>query len=531
MTVALLPTTHLTAQTKHVMTLGREGNTTFTRNFNPFSPSPLWPTLFAMYDPMMVYDRATQQLVPRLATDYKGAADGLSLTFSTRDNVKWSDGQPFTAQDVIYTFGLVQKIYGKGTYDYLDSVTSPDGKTVLFKFNRIYSPGLYELAGQVIVPQHVWKDVADPTTFTNPNPVATGPFTEVANFQDQVYEVDKNPNYWEAGKPYIDGVRVPAYPGNDEVDLAVINGETDWADVFIPNIDQTFVSKDPSNRYYWVPSIWGTAHLYVNTTKKPFDDPNVRKAISMAINRPQIMKIAFYNVFGTPADGSGLAPRYQAWKNPDAVNSDWTTLNVDKANALLDAAGLKKGSDGIRTLPDGTPMRYQIIVGATSTDWVASSQTIAQDLKQVGMDVTVKGQDWGQVIDEMQKGQFDMAHAWSSEGATPYNFFRGVMSSLTVKPIGQAATENYQRYADPRADDLLKQFSSTFDLATQKDIINKLQQLYVEDAPAIPLFFGVEFGEFTTTRFTGFPSKDNAYADSNSRSPTASIVLTTIKPK
>ncbi len=313
MALALLPGAQVTAQTKHIMTLGREGNTTFTRNFNPFSPSPLWPTQYAMYDSLMVYNRATQQLVPRLGTDYKWATDGLSLTFTTRDGVKWSDGQPFTAQDVVFTFGIVQKILPLA---YLDNVTSPDGKTVVFKLKNVYSPGLYELAAQSIVPQHIWKDVPDPSNFTNPNPVATGPFTEVTSFQDQVYEVDKNPNYWEAGKPYIDGVRVPAYPGNDEVDLAVLNGETDWADVFIPNIDQTFVAKDPANRYYWVPGIWGTAHLYLNTTKKPFDDPNVRKAISMAINRPQIMKVAFYNVFGSPADGSGLAPRYQAWKDP-----------------------------------------------------------------------------------------------------------------------------------------------------------------------------------------------------------------------
>jgi len=176
-------------------------------------------------------------------------------------------------------------------------------------------------------------------------------------------------------------------------------------------------------------------------------------------------------------------------------------------------------------------MTYSVIVGASSTDWVASCQVISQNLKQVGIDVSVKGQDWGAVIDQMQKGQFEMAHAWSSQGPTPYDFFRGAMSSQTQKPVGQMTNENYQRYADPRADELLKQFAATFDVNQQQQIANKLQDLYVEDAPGIPLMWWPSWGEFNTTRFTGFPSQDNPYAESETRTPTTALVLTTVKPR
>lgn len=512
-----------------ILTVGHEGNTSFTRNFNPFSPDALWPTVVGMYDRLLLYVNASSTTVPRLCTGYQWSADGRQLTFALRPNVRWSDGQPFSARDVAFTFQLVQKIL-PGTYGYLGDVSTPNDSTAVFAFSRPFTPGLYELGLQLIVPEHIWKNIADPLKDPNPNPVATGPFTQVTNFQTQVYEVHKNPYYWEAGKPYIEGVRVPAYAANEQVDLAVANGDTDWADVFIPNVDKTYVSKDPAHRSYWFPKIGGTVHLLLNTTKKPFDDPNVRKAIAMAINRNQINLVAMSG-YVEPAKAYGIGPRYQPWLNPAALKEgDWTTYDVAKANQLLDEAGLKRGSGGTRMLTDGSPMKYDLIVGATSTDWVASSRVVAQNLKSVGINVNVRPQDYGAVIDEMQKGQFDMAHAWITEGVTPYDFFLNAMSSRTKKPLGVTSPVNFQRFADPRADKLLDQLVATADEAQQKQIVDQLQVLYVEDAPAVSLFYGPSWGEFTTTRFTGFPSQDHPYANPSSRDITAALVLAAIKP-
>lgn len=520
-----------TAMANGIMTISREGNTTFTRNFNPFSPNALYGTTEAIYEPMIIYNPARAAVVPWLASAYRWGNDGRTLTFTLRKNVTWSDGQPFTARDVAFTFGLVKKILGQGVYPYIGSVTATNTATVRFTFNQPYSPGLYEVGQQVIVPEHVWKSIKNPLSYTNPQPVGTGPFTVVKSFQPQTYELDRNPHYWQPGKPHIQGIRVPAYPGNDQANLATINGENDWADQYIPDIQKTFVDKDPAHRHYWFPALAYTVELYLNTTRKPFDNPNVRKAISMAINREQDVLIGEYG-YTHPADATGLSDAFNSWRDPAAVKAGfWTAYNVAKANQMLDAAGLKRGSDGIRRLPNGTPMKYSIIVGAASTDWVASSQVIAQNLKQVGIDVSVKAQDWSTVIDEMQKGQFDMAHAWSGNGPTPYDFYRSVMSSETYEPIGTAANENYGRYVDHRADALLKQFAATFNKATQKAIVDKLQMLYVEDAPAIPLFPLPSWGEYNTTRFVGFPDKNNPYGTLETRDPTAVIVLTTVKPR
>ncbi len=512
-----------------VLTIGREGNTSFTRNFNPFSPNALWPTAFAMYEPLFVQNRGSGELDPRLAADWEVSEDGTTVTFTLREGVTWSDGEPFTADDVVFSIELAKA--NLGAFGYVTGVEATDELTVQVTLDGPNAPALYLLGGQLIVPEHVWKDVESPLEFTNEDPVATGPFTDVSDFQTQVYQVDRNPDYWDEGKPYIEGVRVPAFPSNDSVQLALANGEIDWADVFVPDVAETFVAQSPETNCYWFPAVWGTAQLYVNTTKAPFDDPDVRKAISLAINREQIVDVAM-NGYATPSDSTGIGPRYEEWKSADSASfGDWTAQNIEEAKKLLDGAGLVEGSDGIRTLPDGSAFNPSIIVGSASTDWTASSQVIVENLKAVGINASVRAQDWGAVIDQASKGDFDMAHMWSSEGATPYNFYRGAMSTETVLPVGEQTNENYQRFGSTDADTLLAEFASSTDEDEQKSIIAELQQLFAEEAPSIPLFYGPEFGEFNTTRFVGFPDETNPYADPNTRSQTAAIVLTTLRPR
>jgi peptide/nickel transport system substrate-binding protein len=507
-----------------VLTLGREGNTTFTRNFNPFSPNALWPTLYAMYEPLFALNLGTGEPSPRLATEWS-SSDANVVTFNLREGVNWSDGEPFTAADVIFSLEFAKDNLGQ--FGYVTDITAVDDTTVEVTLDGPNSPALYLLGTALMVPEHIWKDIPDPLTYTNEDPVATGPLTEIAKFQTQEYQVDRNPDYWDTGKPYIQGVRVPAFPGNPEVQLALANGEIDWADVYVPDVANTYVARDADHNCYWGPYVGDTAQLYLNTTMAPYDDPDVRKAISMAINRDQVVSAVEY---GEPANNHGIGPKFQAWQSESDPATDWTIQNVEQSKAMLDAAGLVVGGDGWRTLPDGSAWEPTIIVGASSTDWVASSQSIVQNLKDVGINASVKAQDWGVVIDEASKGDFSMAHMWSSGGATPYNFYRGAMSTQTVKPVGEVTNENFQRYGSPAADALLSQFEQTNDVNEQKAIVTQLGQLFADEAPSIPLYYPPQFGEYNTTRFVGFPSDSNPYADPNSRSQTASIVLTTIRP-
>jgi peptide/nickel transport system substrate-binding protein len=523
------------------MTVNVEQVSTWMRNFNPFSPDVRYPAQAGMYEPLMNYNKSTGELVPWLATDYAWNADNTALTFKIRQGVKWSDGQPFTARDVVFTFDMLKNNPALATVatsiltDYVDSFTAPDDFTVEIKFKTVYTLSLYDLANQYIVPEHIWKDIADPVTFTNDNPVATGPFTEVTKFEDQIYVVEKNPYYWQEGKPYFQGLRYPAYPGNDQANLALVNGELDWAGNFVPDIEKTYVSKDTENFHYFFTG-GDQVLLYINPAVKPFDNPEVRKAISMGIDRKMVINVAMYD-YVLPSDATGLSEQYQTWKNPKAVDAGtWTNYDVAKANEILDNAGLKKGADGIRIGPDGKPMKYKLIAVAGWTDWVSACQIVAQNMKDLGIDISVETPEYNAWIDELGKGQHQWAIGWSSGGPTPYNFYRGLLSKQTLLPVGEAADENWNRFVDEEADKLMEEFVKTSDPLKQKEIMDQIQMIFVNDAPALPLFPGPDWYEYNTTRFTDWPTKENPYAPGppynapyNSLSPL--FLLTTVKPK
>ncbi len=532
-------TTAPTAQPVY-LTVNYEQRGTWVRNFNPFSPDTLGSTLTAVYEPMMIYNKATGELVPWLATGYSWNADNTVLTFTIRQGVKWSDGQAFSASDVVYTFDLLKAnaaLQGAASSvltEFVDSYSAPDANTVEFKFKQVYTPALYDIADQFIVPQHIWKDVTDPLTWTNDNPVGTGPFTQVNKFQEQIYVMDKNPNYWQPGKPAYQGIRYPAYADNDAANLALVNGDLDWAGNFVPDIKNVFVSKNPADYHYYFVGA-DAILLYINLTLKPFDNPDVRKAVSMGINRQMIVETAMFNYI-PPADATGLGDAYSVWKDPAAVAAGtWVKYDVAAANQMLDAAGLTKGSDGTRLDQDGKPMNYELIVPSGWTDWISAAQIITQNMKDLGINLTLTTPEETTDIDQVEKGQFQWAFLWGNGGPTPFNFYRGQMSSLTVRPVGENSGENFLRYANPEVDTLLEEFAKTSDLAQQKSIMAQIETIFVNVAPALPLFPGPDWYEYSTARFTGFPSEANPYAPGvpwpNGPYNTALIVLTTITPK
>lgn len=512
-----------------LLTIPREDMGTFSQNFNPFSPNAAPMTQQSIYESLLIYNPADGGTVPWLAESWETSEDGLTQTYHLREGVKWSDGEPFTAQDVVTTFDLQREIV-EGTFDYLANVEAADEQTAVFTFNRPFSPALFEIGQQIIVPAHVWADQADPAKFENPTPVGTGPYTEVSNFQAQSFDLLPNPNYWQPDKQKIPGIRMLAFAGNDGANLAAINGDVDWAPQYMPDIQTTFVDRDPENRHFWFPPTGSIINWQLNTTKPEFSDANVRKALSMALDREQIVEVGMSG-YTIPADCTGLSGNYDVWRDAAIAEScTWTERDLEGAAALLDAAGYTEGPGGTRVKPDGSPFEFKISVGSTSTDWLSVANIIAQNLEDIGVTATVDAPDWAAVVSGYELGEFDTGIVWSDNAPTPYQFYRSQMSTATVKPVGEQTFSNYHRFGDPRADALLDQFVATADEATQQDIVNQLQALYDEIAPNVPIFPGPEWGAFTKVRFTGWPTEDNPYATLNVKGPTTVLVLTTLEP-
>ena len=502
-----------------------DGEQLIGKNFNPFSADPLNFTDRFIYEPLLVFNPVEGGVAtPWLASGYEYAEDLQSITFHVRDGVMWSDGEMLDSDDVAFTFNLflTHPATDKAAIsDFLDSVEVVDDMTVQFNLNRTYTLA-HELIGtQSIVPEHNWAGVEDYSLFLNEEPVGTGAMTTVADFNEQSYTLCRNENYWrmdESGEqlPYVDCIRQVLFQGNDPANLALINGELDWVGNFVPDIEQTFIAQNPDKHGYYFWPGGATVQLYSNTEVAPFSDVNFRRAMSMAIDYEAVTSIGMYG-YTNPSNPVGLGPRYNSWISADALayadSTGQTRYNPEGAMALLDEAGyVDSDGDGIRNMPGGDNIDFKVQVVNGWTDWVTSVQIMSQNFQDVGLSATVETPDFGAWFSALQNATYDVSIGWGTAGNTPYNYFRNLLLSELISDEGTANAETWSRWTSDEADALLSAFTETADMEAHMDIVNQLQMLYVENMPAIPLFPGPTWYEYTTYRFTGFPTEDNYYA-------------------
>lgn len=527
-----------TASEKGYLTTFDEQQQTYQRNFNPLGPaggSVRWLSQFAIYEPLFLWNTLTATATPWLATSWGFNEDSTVLTFKLREGVKWTDGEDFNADDVVFTWQLFQSndsLGGNGArtaLNYIESIEKVDDYTVRFNYAEVNTLSIYEVGGQLIVPEHIWKDVDDPVAFTNDDPVGTGAFI-LERFEEQVYEEGANPNYWQEGRPYIPGVRVPAFPSNEAVHLAMLNGEIDWNANFLADIEEVYVSKDPENFGYFFPPVGATVALYMMTELEPFNDPNVRKAVSMAIDRELICDIAMFG-YTHPSDTTGLSDAFESQKDEEARNAGWTEYNVDEANRLLDEAGLTRDGDW-RTGPDGQPMSYELQVVSGWSDWVQTCEMIAENLAEVGIEAKLTPRDYTPWVERLNAGDFTLSIGWGFQGPSQINHFRALMSSQSYYPVGDSrAGENWIRFQDDEIDRILEEVVALGNPDEQVEVFKEAQKRFAELAPCVPLFPGPQWGEYNTRRFQGHPREEDPYAVLSTWSPERAIVLNTLYPR
>ena len=491
--------------------------TPWKRSFNPFRGEAgfLWPAAAGVYEPLVVYNRATGSYVPWLATSYDWSADNLKLRFALRPGVVWSDGKPFSARDVKFTFDLMHRVPAldrEGVWTFLSSVSAVDADTVEFTLKRPFTPGLASIGQQAIVAEHKWKDVAQPAAFDDPTPVGTGPFTEVKRFEPTVYELGRNPKYWQAGKPGVDVLRVPLYRSNEEMLRALRAGELDWASLFLPDVEKTWVAADAARHQYWYPDLGPTVLLYLNTQQKPLRRPQRAQGGQHGPGPGPDREGGDQQLRGPGRrDRSRRLAEELEGRWPRSAVARWTIRDLAQANQLLDAAGLARGSDQIRVGPSG-PMRYELNVVQGWTDWMATGEILKQNLAEVGIAVSVKALDFNAWDDALRRGRFTLSMGFGSRGPNPCQFYRGLMDGSLVRPIGERAEANFHRFASDEVTPLVRRFEAISDEKEQHTLSSAMQRLFIENAPSLPLFTSPLWGVFNTTRLSGFPSRFRPFA-------------------
>ncbi|MFW7379676.1 MAG: ABC transporter substrate-binding protein [Oligoflexus sp.] len=498
--------------------ISTEPTASWIRNFNPLSTAgnPRWASLATIYEPLMIYNRMEGEYIPWLATGVQWVGDDhQQLEINLRAGVQWSDGTEFTAEDVAFTFNLLKQfpaLDANGVWSFTKSIDVLNPTTLRFHFQKAFAPGLLYIAHQAIVAKHVWQDVKDPVSFANPNPVGTGPYTELTLFESQSYELSRNPYYWQKDKAKIPAIRFPALASNEQVMLNLLKGNIDLAGNFVPAVDRVFVEKDPDHHEYWFPLVGNMVFLYLNTTKPPYDQVAVRKALSRALDRPKIVKVAMFN-YTEPGHPSGLTQAFEKWRLPaEHPEGTWTQFQPDQANQELDAAGFSKGSDGYRRLADGSRWQIDITVVNGWSDWVRAGQIIATNLREIGIDAQLRTYDFGAWFSQLQRGEFDAAISWSTDTVETYDFYRWLMSSSTKLDVGEPANGNWHRFSHPDADAALQALATSFDEDEQMTLVKNLQLVFMREAPAIPLFPNPAWGLANTRHFTNYPGRDRPYA-------------------
>jgi peptide/nickel transport system substrate-binding protein len=516
---------------KAAVTISNEQGTTWTCGFNPFNSDVNFLSAGTVYEQLtFVNGLKSGQTTDWLASSYKWSNANKTLAFTIRKGVKWTDGKPLTAADVLFTFNLIKKYPAldlNASWAVLKSVTQK-GDQIVFEFKTAAVPYFYYIADQTpIVPQHIWSKIANPVTYKDPHPVGSGPF-KMASCSPQVIKYQKNGGYWQKGKPTIETVYYPAFTSNDPANQQLASGKAQWGSQFIPNIKAFYVNKSKNNHYWFPPTV--NVSIFINLTDPILKEVAVRKAMAYAVDRQKVAEIGEYGYEPASNQTGIVTPTFASWLDPTLAKQ--VTYNPQKAIAILQAAGYKKKGDLFYT-PDGKPLSFTMINIGGYSDWVASAQIVQQNLKAIGIKVTPENLSSTTYDADNYTGKFQLSYNGNlSGGPAPYYELRQLLYSKNSAPIGKNASTNWERYINPAVDKLIDSYAATADPAKQHEIVRKLEKAMVDDIPVIPVTEGVDWYQYNTKDLTGWVTEQNPYAQPAAYVyPDWAVVLMNLKPK
>jgi peptide/nickel transport system substrate-binding protein len=516
---------------KTAVTISNEQGTTWTCGFSPFNASVSFLSFGTEYEELTyVNGLKSGATTPWLASSYAWGNGNKTLTFTIRSGVKWSDGKPFSATDVAYTFQLLKKYPAldlNANWSVLKSVTQ-NGDKVVFTFKTAAVPYFYYIAGQTpIVAKHIWSSIKNPTTYKDTHPVGTGPF-KMASCSPQVIKYTKNSGYWQPGKPMISTVYYPAFTSNDPANQQLASGKAQWGSQFIPNIHSFYVSKSPDN-HYWFPPVVNVA-VYINQKDPILSNVAVRKAMAYAIDREKVSKIGEYGYEPASNQTGIVTPTFADWLDPALAKQ--VGYSPEKAVSILQGAGFKK-KGGLFYTPDGKPLSFTMINIGGYSDWVASAQIVEENLKAVGIKVVPENLSSQTYDSDVYSGHYQLAYDGNQTvGPTPYYELRSFLYSKGSAPIGKTAGSDWERYSNPATDKLIEDYAATSDPAKQKAIVKQLEAVMVNEIPVIPVTEGVDWYQYNTKDISGWVTQGDPFARPAAYvNPDWGVMLLHLKPK
>jgi peptide/nickel transport system substrate-binding protein len=492
-------------------------STDYQINFNPYAPTAIGGT-GTIFQTMFFYNVVRDDKpAPRLGTEFAWNADGTELSITLREGVTWSDGKPFTARDVVFTLDMITKNKGMNTGNYTGRATAVDDTHVRIAFDKpSFVDGPSVLGKTYVVPEHTWKDIADPAVAVVKDPVGTGPFL-LGEFKPQAYTLKANPNYW-GGAPAVKAIRYLALSGNQSGATALKAGQIDWQTGPVPEVNAVEKSY-PGYKSVITPLnqiVLGTCSNAALGCRGPQTDPAVRQAVYYAIDRTQLNALAFEGTAGEMSP-SLMLPARDGKLISGALENRVAPMQPDlaKAQQLLQGAGYAKGSDGVYA-KDGKPLSLTVKTVSGWTDYITAVNTIGQQLKQAGIKLTAQQLSWNEFVDARDRGEYQLVIDSLYQGPAPdpyyvYNYFLG--TAQTAK-VGAKPGPNVSRFSDPEIDralEVLKHISPA-DAAKRQPQLETIQRRVEQAMPYIPVLTQGTISVYHDAKFTGWPTDADRYA-------------------
>ena len=434
-----------------------------------------------IFDGLVTYD-FNFAMKGQLAESWQVSEDGKTIRFNLRRGVKWHDGKDFTSADVAFSVLKVWKIAharGRSTFANVTAVETPDAHTAILKLSApapYLMNALASMESQVVA-QHIYDGKDLQTNPANSAPVGTGPFKFAEWRKGSHIVLERNPDYWDKPKPYLDRIVIRIVPDAGGRAAAMESKEADLVGMsVIPLNDVRRLASLPhlavETRGYEYLAI--VSYLTFNLDRGPFKDARVRRAVAHAVDRNFVNRVVWFG-YGRPATGPIHHALVKAY-SPDVPGYAFDPAMAEK---LLDEAGFKRGANGVRfkITHDYMPFGEQ---------FVRLAEYLKQALGRVGIEVEIRNQDFATFVKRIFTDRdFDLMSFFANNASDPTIGVQRFYWSKNFQP--GVAFSNSAKYLNPEMDKLLEQAQVEPDEAKRKAVFAQMQRLAMTDLPYLPL--------------------------------------------
>jgi len=513
------------------LTIAKPDGAITTESHNPYlgdSSASKYGYAKVIFEPLaLVNPTGDLGTTPWLAESVEWNEDYTELTVVPRSGVVWSDGTEFTGDDILYTFGqfLDGRLTDTGGLK-LESATA-DGDAITLSFADSKYNSQARVLHTPIVPMHIWEGLEDPNTDPltgEGQAVGTGPYV-LDNWSTESVTLTANPDYW-GGDLAVPELHYVSYGDNAALTTALVSGDADWAQAFIPQIEASYLSADEHNQFLASPTA-GAGTLFMNLQTKPFNNPALRQALAWTIDRNAYVDIAREGASSAIWNVTGLGSLLEGEIIDEFQGEDYS-VDVEKAKEILTDAGYTWQDEKLID-PDGEPVAFSISVPAGWSDWNTEQALLAEELKTgLGIEVSIDQPDWGGWDAARQEGTFQAIIHWLEDTGNAYGLYTSTMDPKWI--VDDRAQFNFGRFNDPAVTEALNTYANAASDEDRAAASAVLQQAFAENVPAIPLGSHPLLGEFNTRNYVGWPSEDDMYASADPTQPGIVQILVNLTP-